>query len=95
MFKNPTLPISDEYRSPLQLALLLQVPIAILCLLMLDGGGLAKLCAIAMIAFWCGAAMILVRRPGGPSFLDKLYLKFGFMPLFVVVCLVHAFRASS
>jgi hypothetical protein len=83
MSEQRVLPLSDEYRRPIRVALYQQAVVAILCLLMLDGGQLAKLFGLVMIGFWTGAALIMFRRPVNPTEVDKLLIKYGFVPLFV------------
>ena len=75
---------SEAYRAPVKFAVLLQVSIGVLCMLMLDGGVLARVCGCAVLAFGAGAALILVRRPFGPTRLDLAAIRFGFVPVFVM-----------
>ena len=83
MFAHRILPLSDDYRGPIHMAIAQQFGVAILCLLMLDGGQLAKLCGIMMIGFWSGVAVIMIRRPLNPTPMDKEFIRFSFVPLFV------------
>ena len=39
--------VAEDYRAPVMFALLLQIPIALLCMLLLDGGETARVCGIA------------------------------------------------
>jgi hypothetical protein len=83
--------LAPEYRTATQTALALQIPIAVLCLLMLDGGQLARVCGIAMLGFWIVAAEIAVRRPWSPTKTDLWYWRWGFVPCFVLAGFVgHA-----
>ncbi len=84
MSEERVLPVSDEYRRPIRVALYQQVAVAILCLLMLDFGQLAKLCGLVMIGFWAGAALIMIRRRLNPTAVDKWLIKWSFVPLFAL-----------
>ena len=59
-------------------------------MLMLDGGTTARICGIALIAFWGGAAVLIWRRPQSPTQKDIQLLRFGYLPLVLVAFfLVH------
>jgi hypothetical protein len=88
-----TLPLSERVRQGIRVALFQQVPFAVLCLLLLDFGRTARLCGIALIAFWSMVALILARRPISPSPADLVFLRYGFWPVFALVVLV-AFLAG-
>lgn len=75
---------SEEYRRPIRWALGQQCFIGILCLLMLDGGAMARQCALVLVGFWIGAAVIIWRRPEGPTHWDKRAIQFGFVPLLIL-----------
>jgi hypothetical protein len=83
-------PVSDAYRPLVWRALTLQGAIAGISLLLLDGGYLAKCCAVAMLGFWLGAGFILIRRPAEPRSGDRLYLRYGFLALLAGVWLLGA-----
>ena len=82
--------ISTEYRKAARVALGMQIPIAILCVLMLDSGRTAKICGAAMLGYWLVAAVIAVRRPWKPSAADLWYWRWGFVPCFVFANVVAA-----
>jgi len=75
---------SEEYRRPIHWALLQQFLLGILCLLLLDGGAMARQCALVLVAFWVGATLIMVRRPISPTFTDKALIQLGFVPLLIL-----------
>ena len=76
--------LSDDYKPPIRFALIQQSVVAVLCLLLLDGGAMAKHCAIVMLAFWSAVAIVMIRHPQSPTDADKLLIRFAFIPLFVV-----------
>lgn len=78
------LPLAPAYRDAVKVALALQVPVALLLVLMLDGGVAAKIGGGVMAGFWIGAAAIMVRRPKEPKPLDLLYVKWGYAPLLLL-----------
>ncbi|MFO0908303.1 MAG: hypothetical protein U0794_08075 [Isosphaeraceae bacterium] len=79
--RGTVLPLSDSYRGALHFTLAQQVPLAMICLLLLDGGRMSRVCAIAMFGFWAAAALILARRPHTPAAGDLAFLRWGFVPL--------------
>lgn len=85
-----SLPISQSYRKPIFEAVALQVLLGFFSLLILDGGTAARICGIALIAFWGGAAVLIWRRPQSPTKTDIELLRFGYLPLAVLAFfLVH------
>ncbi len=86
--RSTVLPLDSRYRGALYGALFQQVPCALLCLLMLDGGRMARICGIAMVGFWAVAAIIMVRRPSAPGAWDLRFLRWGFWPVFGLAVLM-------
>jgi hypothetical protein len=85
-----SLPISPSYRSPIFEAVALQAILGILSLLILDGGTTARICGIALVAFWGGATVLIWRRPQSPTKIDIQLIRFGYLPLAVFAgFLVH------
>jgi hypothetical protein len=80
---NP-LPISSSYSRPVFEAVGLQVLLGVLSLLILDGGTTARICGIALVAFWGGATLLIWRRPQSPTRTDIELLRFGYLPLVVI-----------
>jgi hypothetical protein len=86
-----SLPISPSYRKPIFEAVGLQVLLGFLSLLILDGGTIARICGIAVVAFWGGAAVLIWRRPQSPTRTDILLLRFGYVPVVVIAFLLVYF----
>ena|SRR5882762_7389319 len=87
---NNSLPISSSYRTPIFEAVALQAILGILSLMILDDGDAARICGIALIAFWGGVTILIYRRPKSPSTIDIQLIRFGYLPLAVVTgFLVH------
>jgi len=85
-----SLPIARSYRKAIFEAVGLQVLLGLLSLLILDGGSSARICGIALVAFWGGAAVLIWRRPQSPTRTDIVLLRFGYLPVVVVAFfLVH------
>lgn len=82
--------LSADYRAAAQVGLMLQIPVALLTLLILDGGGMARLCGVSLLAFWLGAALIAVRRPWSPTSCDVLYWKWGFAGCLLLAGMMHS-----
>ncbi len=82
------LPISPKYDSPIFEAVTLQIVIALLALLVIDPVGIARICGIALVAFWGGAAILIWRRPQSPSQLDLGIIRFGYLAVVVIAFLL-------
>ena len=85
------LPLSDAYREAIRFALKQHAAIAILCLLVLDGGHLAKLCGLCLAGFWIGIFLMMARRPLAPTHGDLLFARYGFLPLFIAAISIVIF----
>ena len=86
-----SLSISPSYRKPICEAITLQVLLGFLSLLILDGGTTARICGIALAAFWSGALVLIWRRPQSPTRRDIELLRFGYMPVVVIAFFVVHF----
>ena len=78
------LPISSKYDSPIFEAVALQIVLGLLALLILDGGLIAQICGIALLAFWSGTVVLIWRHPQTPSRLDIELIRFGYFPVIIV-----------
>ena len=78
------IPISKDYDSPVFEALAIQVVIAILSAMVLDGGRVAQVCGVAILAFWGGVAVLICRHPLKPSRIELQFVRFGYLPVVVV-----------
>ena len=85
--------ISENYRGPLWGAVVLQAVTAALSVLMLDFGITARYCFIALLGFWGGTALVLLRRPRNPTQADLWLIRWGYLPLVVAVQVVARFAA--
>ena len=83
--QSTVLPVTDRYREAIYFSLRQQVPWALLSLLFLDGGNMARICAIAMLGYSAAVALMMVRRPLSPSSFDIMFLRWGFFPLYSLV----------
>jgi hypothetical protein len=81
-----SLPISPHYRRAIFTAVALQVIIGILSLMILDGRECAQICGAAILAFWGGVIVLIVRHPQSPTYTDIRLIRFGYLP---VVCVHH------
>ena len=87
---NYSLPISPSYRKPVFEAVVLQAILGIVSLMILDGGTTARICGIALVAFWGGATVLIWRRPLSPTKIDIELIRLGYLPLVVLAFfLVH------
>ncbi len=74
---------SKPFDDSIRFTLIQQVPIAIGCFLLLDFGVTAKVCAVAMIAFWSGVVLLVTRRRDHLSTTDLGFIRWGFLPIFL------------
>ena len=78
------LPISQKYDTAIYEAVVLQILLGLLAYMILDGGGIAQICGIALVAFWGGAVVLIWRHPQSPSRTDIELIRFGYLPLIIV-----------
>jgi hypothetical protein len=71
--------ISANYKRPIGTALVTQAIVAVLSGMILDGGTVMRICLIAMIAFWVGAAVLIWRRPQSPTKTDLALIQGGYL----------------
>ncbi len=91
-----SLPISPSYRKPVFEAVALQALLGFFSLLILDGGATARLCGMALVAFWVGAVVLICRHPQSPSRTDIELIRIGYLPLAALVfLLVHLIQGVS
>ncbi|HEV2394162.1 MAG TPA: hypothetical protein VG146_17555 [Verrucomicrobiae bacterium] len=77
-------PISKDYDNPVFEALAIQAIIGLLSLMILDGGQVAQVCGVALLAFWAGASLLIYRRRLSPSRTDLQVIRFGYLPVLVI-----------
>lgn len=82
------LPISAQYDRAIYDSLGIQIVLGLLSGMVLDGGGLAQLCGMSMIAFWGGAAVLIYRHPHNPTRTDLELIRFGFFPVIVLTLFI-------
>jgi len=78
------LPISATYDRAIYEAVALQSLLGLLALMILDGGGIAQICGIALVAFWGGATVLIWRHPESPTRADIELIRFGCLPLIII-----------
>jgi hypothetical protein len=81
---------SAEYDRALRVALRVQIPTALLSVLVLDFGQTARVCGVAMLGFWLAAALVAVRRPWAPTTGDLRFWRWGFIPCFALALTLAA-----
>lgn len=70
--------ISSAYDVVIRDSLVVQLIVGVLAALMLDGGVLARVVGVAVLAFWLSAAVLVLRRPWKPSKFDLAFIQWGF-----------------
>lgn len=82
------------FRDALIFTLIQQLPLLVLTALMLDGGIALRRVAVACIAFWIMALVIVVQRGRTLPDLDILLVKWGYLPLLLLTCILWAVAAA-
>lgn len=82
MDQSPTLiPIAGVYRNAIRTAVVVNLLLTIFLLSILDGGKIARAGGCAMVGFWIGVAMVMMRRRQNPRRIDLMYIRWGYVPL--------------
>jgi hypothetical protein len=76
---------SDEYNSAFRTALIIQGTLAVLTALMLDFGQTHRAFWVAFLGQWLMVWLILFRRPRNPTRLDLAIVRFGIVPMLILV----------
>lgn len=79
------LKISSSIGQSIKAAIWQQVILLVLTVLILDGGQIFQMTVIAAIAHWITIAAISVRRRSKPTQVDLAVIKFGFIPMILIV----------
>jgi len=79
------LALSPEYNRSLRVGAILAVTVSVLACLVLDGGLTAQITLMAVLAYFGGVALMVVRRPQAPTATDLWLLRWGFLPLWLAV----------
>lgn len=83
--------ISSKYDTPIRKSLAVQAIVALLAALTLDGGVTARVVGAAILAYWLCTALVIARRPHGPTSVDLAIIHWGFWPVLGVAMLRQAF----
>ena len=78
------LPIAPRYRRPIFEALALQSAVVLLSGLALDFGQARQICGFALLAFWGGALVLILRRRLDPTPLDLSLLRIGYLLVLIL-----------
>ncbi len=89
-----TLKVSPAYRKVVKVALILQIFTTLLLLMILDGGILAQAGGAAMIGFWIGVGIVMLRRPTTPNEVDLLYIRWGYLFMLVVAIVLSPYMGA-
>jgi hypothetical protein len=76
------LPLSDHYRETIRTSLVQQTFAALICLLLLDCGRMARICGVTSVGFWAIVSLIMASRPESPRQRDLMLIRWGFQPFF-------------
>ena len=90
----PARRFAPEYREAVKVALVLQALAMVVLLAVLDGGALARAGGAAMLAFWIGVVVVVIRRPKAPSAFDLLYVRWGYLVMLVIGIALSPFMGA-
>jgi hypothetical protein len=76
---------SPEFNAAFRTALIIQCVLAVLTALMLDLGQTHQAFWVAFLCQWAVVWIILLRRPMDPTRLDLLIVRYGIIPLLLIV----------
>ena len=76
---------SPAFNGAMSTGLKIQTVLAVLTALMLDHGQTHRAFWVAMLCQWATVSIILVRRPMAPAKLDLAIVRYGIIPLLIVV----------
>ena len=76
---------SLEYKSAFKVALLIQGVLAVLTLLVLDYGQMHRAFWVSFLCQWAMVIIILLRRPMNPTRLDLAIVRYGVVPIFILI----------
>ena len=82
------LPFFEKYHAKLKVSGVLQVFIFLLGAIVLDEGEVSRFTLLCAAAYWCGVGIIMVRRNGHATRLDRFLMAWGYplvMPLVLAV----------
>ncbi len=81
--------VKPPYRNALRMTLKQQVPALLVCILLLDGGRILRVCLIAMLGFWLFAMLCLARSTKDSDPIGLSFLRWGFVPLLGILVYVN------
>ncbi len=91
----PASPLAPAYRPAIKTALLQQGIVLILAALVLDMGETFHAAVIAVVAYWLAFVVVVFRRASCPTRGDLLFVRYGFLLIFVSVLTITYVRAAS
>lgn len=77
-------PFFGKFESAIKVSVVLQLFILFLSALVLDGGQLSQWMLVSATAYWIAFAVIMIRRNGNATVLDRFILAWGY-PLAIVL----------
>jgi hypothetical protein len=90
-----TIPIAPSYRNAFRTAVVVQLLLTVFLLSILDGGKIAAAGGCAMIGFWLGVLIVVMRRPHSPRVVDLLYIRWGYIPLLVAAVTIAVWLGKA
>ncbi|PHS00621.1 MAG: hypothetical protein COA78_23770 [Blastopirellula sp.] len=80
--------VIGTFRDAIKFSLIQQLPLLLIASLLLDGGLIFKRVGIASVAFWTFTLIIMIRRGHNMTDDDLLLIKWGYLPLLLVTCIL-------
>lgn len=85
--------IAPKLQRAIRYGLMLQIPLGVLTILMLDGGQLLRAFGAAMLCQWAAVFVILLRRARTPGPMDLTIARLGIVPLFAIAVFLQLWLA--
>jgi hypothetical protein len=85
--KVDRLDFAPSYLADMRAAIILQAILGILAALVLDFGQTLRGFTVALLCQWALTWIILYRQPMNPTRWDRALIRYGIVPVFVLICL--------
>jgi len=72
-------PFFLRFADGIKFSSVLQGAFLLIASIVLDDGGLLRVMCLPAIAYWCTVAIIMVRRNGSATVMDRVFLRWGFL----------------
>ncbi len=86
--RRPSYQLAPAYWPALKFAVILDGFLLLLTSLILDGGRSFAFYSIAFVAHWMGITVVMWRRPSAPTLLDRVFIRWGVVLLWILMAAI-------